>query len=155
PPSDWAQAAEPPSRGPGEQGRVLPLGPAGASPAGEPLARLVPQLLAVDDDAVEVEDDSADHAGRYSPPRYTSPGPGKPSSVDSTSPTKIVWSPASCSDDVRHSSHASASFTRGPRGPSRTSAPVHNATGGMPLRAKCWATFTWAPDSKLAVQPPA
>src|SRR5207244_8483985 len=129
--------------------------PAASTFARETFAHFVPQFLAVDDDAAEIEDAGGDHAGRYSPPRYTRPGPDRPNSVDSTSPTKIVWSPASCSDDVRHSSQARASFTSGPREPSRTSTPFHSATGGIPLRAKCWATSACAPESRLADQPPA
>ena len=56
--------------------RLRLFAPASAAFAGEALPDLVPELLAVDDDAVEVEDDRVDHAGRYSPPRYTSPAPG-------------------------------------------------------------------------------
>src|SRR5437016_7241908 len=151
----FMQVARPFGRAHPHHVRLRLRAPATTAFARETLAHLVPQFLAVDDDPVEVEHDRVDHAGRYSPPRYTRPWPGRPSSVDSTSPTKIVWSPASCSDDVRHSSHASASFTSGPRVPSRTSTPFHSATGGMPLRAKCCAIVTWAPDSKLAVHPPA
>ena len=54
--------------------RLRLLAPAAASFAREPFSHLVPDLLAVEDDAVEIEDDGLDHAGRKLPSRYTSPG---------------------------------------------------------------------------------
>ena len=64
------------------------------------LADLVPDRLAVDDDAVEVEDDGFDahDSARYPPPTWTSGGASSPSSAASTSPTNSVWSPTSHSD---------------------------------------------------------
>ena len=44
--------------------RLRAVVPAAAALAGELLAHVVPDLLAVDDDAVEVEDDGVDHAAR-------------------------------------------------------------------------------------------
>src|SRR5262249_22700405 len=64
-----------------------------AAPRAERLAHAVPDLLRLDQDAAEVEDDRLDHTVRYPDSMWTSGGAGWPSSTDSTSPTKSVWSP--------------------------------------------------------------
>src|SRR6185437_6424898 len=96
--------------------------PAAAALLRERLPHVVPHLLGVDQDAVEVEDDSADHRPWYSRPKYTSaPRPG-PCSTDCTSPTNTVWSPAAISSTVRACSQPTAPARR--RGSSsRTSTP--------------------------------
>ena len=55
-------------------------------------AHLVPDLLRLDEHAVQVEHDRLDRhpALRYSPPTYVRPEPARPSSIESTSATKKV-----------------------------------------------------------------
>ena len=56
-----------------------------------------------------------------------------------TSPTKSVWSPASCSAVSRHSSQPIAPTSSGARGAPRLAMPCQSAIGGTP-RAKCCAS---------------
>src|SRR5262249_39588881 len=54
------------------------------------LASGIPDLLVADQHAVEIEDDSPDHSGRYAWPMWTRGGPPVPRSAAVTSPTKSV-----------------------------------------------------------------
>ena len=73
--------------------RCAPRVPAAAALVRELLAHLVPDLLGVDEHAVEVEDDGVDHSGWYrGRGRRATPRAG-PCSSRCTSPTKSVWSP--------------------------------------------------------------
>src|SRR6185437_10077678 len=66
-----------------------------------PFAHLVPDLLRLHQHAVEVEDDRLDRQSAwYVLSRYISARSAGPCSTETTSPTKKVWSPASCSSRV-------------------------------------------------------
>ena len=134
--------------------------------ARQSVAHLVPELLGLDQDAVQVEDDRLDHfplrhrQSRHlrslmssaesalkvtgSPTRCgraaARPRRARPTS---TSPTKSVWSPAATSSTSRHSSQPSAPTRSGaPAAPSRLAIPCQSAIGGTP-RAKCCASQSW------------
>src|SRR5205814_9647414 len=66
---------------------------AAAALAHESLAHLVPDLLRLDEHAVEVEDDGVGQRPWYSRSRYISACVDGPRSTVSTSPTTNVWSP--------------------------------------------------------------
>src|SRR5581483_6483093 len=93
------------------------------------LAHVVPHLLGVDDHTVQVEDDRVDHRAVYPRWTYDSDVPAVPSSIDSTSPTKNVWSPVRNSSTVRAVSQPAApAISRGSS--SRTSMPFQRTSGG-------------------------
>ena len=105
---------------------------------GELLADLVPDLLGVDQHAVQVED----HARRSQRQRTSGRGrrasrrPARARALR-TSPTKNMWSPVSSSATVRRrSSRPRPASSRGSS--SRTGMPSQSAIGGT-LRAKCCA----------------
>ena len=124
--------------------RCAPSVPAAAALARELLAHVVPDLLGVDQQAVDVEDDGLDH-------RPSSAGRGRRASwsrgrarASSTSPTKNVWSPAAHLVDAsaRVSQPTAPSSSRGSS--SRTGIPSQSTSGGT-LRAKCCARRSWSP----------
>ena len=90
--------------------------------------------------------------GRVAAAAVDEPRASRPSSIRSTSATKIVWSPAgsSCAPRIRASQRAGE---QGPRAPSRASTPSQSAIGGT-LRAKCWASAAWSPASRLSATRP-
>src|SRR4029077_7764559 len=96
---------------------------------------LVPELLGVEEDAVEVEDDRLDHV--YARRRRTRASRPGPRCTEPAWPTKSVWSPTSRSNAIRHSTQPSApSISGAPSSPTVVSIPVQCAIGGTP-RAKC------------------
>src|SRR5207302_537390 len=100
------------------------LAPAAAALARELLADLVPELLGVEEDAVEVEDDGLDHTATKPLSRWTRGRAGAPGSAETTSPTKSVWSPTACAARVSQQSQPSAPSRTGGPGPARPSTPA-------------------------------
>ena len=96
-----------------------------------------------EDHSVEVEDDGLDRSrrGGTSPRGTRGPGLGRRARSTSTAPMKSVWSPASCSESVRHSSQPSApsSGARPWPGPGRVVHAGPERDRRAPPRAKCCA----------------
>ena len=110
--------------------------PAPAALARELLAHVVPDVLGVDEDPVEVEDDAASQ--RHVPPvEVDERAPAGPCSSERTAPTKRTWSPSSSSVDRVGDDPADRAREQ-PRVVVTRRIPSHWTSGGT-LRAKCWA----------------
>ena len=83
-----AHVPRPLRRAHAHHGPLRVVTPATAAFLGDLAPRLVPQLLGVEQDAVEIEDDGLDHS--YFPRRWTSASRPGPRAADTTSPTKNV-----------------------------------------------------------------
>ena len=122
----------------------------------ELLAHLVPDLLGVDQHAVQVEDDRLDHAARYSPPRRRSGERPLAPELDRARPRRrrACGRRPSCSATSRALEPAERAREQRPGVAARAaSIPSQSASGGTP-RAKCCASPSWSAARSADGEPP-